>query len=296
MNVGPSWMADVLASPRADEPRLRAADVIEPSDPVRAAFIRADLQWMRAEVDALTRYEYPAVAAEVTGPLYRRADRSLRAHRDEWARREQVPAGTWIRGFLESHAIDETTAVDATVATFARFPILHLSATRAALLLRDRALDRCVAQVATLSLDVAKGEVPTMLERFDLRPLRRLDLGGEVTLDDLHAICQADLPGLEELQVFSKLVATPCDEPFSMHTYGIPLTDAYASEVGLELEARYGWKKYFHAAARFTLYPSPVGVLDTLPPHPPEPYVLRRMHRGGRIIEPWPVPGSPRMF
>jgi|JI10StandDraft_1071094.scaffolds.fasta_scaffold336675_2 hypothetical protein len=286
-----AWLDAVRGTPDLDAVRLDIASLADMVDPPRAEYIRVSIERCRLEVDAIVRY---LGRPDDWDAANQRARDLLRAHAVRWSHEDDSPPGVWHRGFLEEIWFQPDTTVDTIVRAMSRFPILHLHVADPARFLVDPAfVARVPGLVSLFVTGVGRGDAQRLIGRFDLRRLRHLYLEGDVTEDDLRAICETDLPGLEDLQVRSELVADPCDEPFSIDDLQRWYTDAYASEVGFALEERYGWKKYLHAVARFSVYPPSLGAFDILPPHPPEPSVLRLQHRGGKPIGPWPIPRRP---
>ena len=138
--------------------------------------------------------------------------------------------------------------------------------------------DTILALSGAVSIHIADTDdesLEAFCSRVNLVKLRKLSVLGVLTDRSLRAICEADLPLLEHLDVTAPELPNPCEEAVS-HGWDGQITHAKRSVSGEALEGKYGWKKYFHAASRFWEFPPSLSTLDILPSLPDDLQARKR--------------------
>lgn len=174
-------LSAVLADPWSDRPRDYFADDVEPADPARAAFVRAQIAvaWARREAGVRrVAVERAALAASVPGV----------AHGNEWSggiaplcgwRGKGAAPWRFRRGFVEEVRLPAALFLKVAAALYARAPVLDL--------------------VLTGVVDV----LPALVRSPHLERLRSLDLSGNRLTDaDVERLVSARLPRLRWLSLY----------------------------------------------------------------------------------------------
>lgn len=253
----------VLRHPRDDEPRLQVAAEIRGHDPLRARFIEQDVEEARLHAESIVRRSEPP---DRLADLRRDNAKLLETHGSRWQRDEGSIGGRWTRGFLGGVQLT-ATPTESSVAALDEWPILHVSAHGAPMSMPEP-VQRAIPRLVSIQLHEHDDPmVDRFLRTYDLSTLRLLSVLGTITENSLHAICQAHLPMLEDLHIEAPRLENPCETGESSDWPGY-ISWARRSKLGEALEAKYGWKKYFHAASRFSIWPYPLEVLEVLPPLP----------------------------
>lgn len=265
----------IVAAPRDDLPRLALADAIESAAPQRARYIRSEI--------ALAQEECRAIVAGSDVPLehdaaVKASAKIGEANYDQWRTDDiGLTAGSY-RGFGEYISVTASTPSADIEELFHTFPILHAFIGVPHGNALPSHLGERIDGLASLWLRGADDNMMAQLVRDDrLRTLRRFKVQGRMSMRAVELLCEAGLPELEELEIWGGTITNPCDIAAS-DDWAARNPRAYAimSRAGAELEKRHGYRKFLHAASRFSVYPCSPAALDILPPLPPDRFVRPR--------------------
>ncbi len=210
-------LAAVIADPWADRPREHFADAVEPTDPERADFVRAQLDVARARRAAGVRrkpIESDALAAAVVGL----------AHGARWSGGiaallgydgRTTPPWRFRRGFVEEVKLPAAHFLRVAPSLYARAPILDVVLTEVKPVAAQLFASPHLARIRSLDLsvsDIGDAEVDLLVHSRHLARLRWLSLYfNRVTDDGVEALANArsTLPALR----FVRFDSNPCTDP-----------------------------------------------------------------------------------
>ena len=264
--------AEVLARPGDDQPREAIADWLDSRNPDRARHIRYQLRYAHLERQSLVRWIYDSE--------YKNLDRLSFEERQALEARWSGPVKSlsWIkewdliRGFVSHVRLDAASFLEHAAELFARFPIRHISLDGAVDLIDELAACPYLERLVDLSIRWSQLEdhhVATLAASPHIRNLRDLDLyANRIGIAGYEALCAS--PNLIELLDIT-LGNNAAPEPTPHWTSSD--TDGYYVDslppIGVELERKYGRKRWLRAPALFATYPVTYVAFDSdAPPYP----------------------------
>ena len=269
--------AEILARPGDDGPREEMADWLLSRHPDRARHIRCQLNVARLErrsivwwmfdseyknLDRLPFEEEQALEARWSGPV-----KSL-----GW-----IKKWDFVRGFVAHARLDAPRFLEHAAELFTRFPIRHVSLDGAADVIDE--LAACPLLERLVGLDIARNQlgdrhVATLVASPHVRHLRDLDLGSnQIGLAGYEALCASpNLPELLDINLYNNAAPEPTPHWTSSDSDGYYVDSL--PPIGVELERKYGRKRWLRAPALFATYPVTYVAFDSdEPPYPGRPDV-----------------------
>jgi uncharacterized protein (TIGR02996 family) len=267
--------ADVLARPGDDQPREAIADWLDSRNLDRARHLRHQLTYAHLERRSLVEQisdshsmnperlsfdEEQALEERWSGPV-----KSL-GWIKEW---------DFVRGFVGHVSLDPPSFLEHAAELFARFPIRHVSLDGAAAVIDELAACPYLERLVGLSIRWSQLEdrhVATLAASPHIRNLRYLDLfANRIGISGYEALCASpNLPDLLDVTLGNNAAPAPTTKwshsvDFGHEFYWI---DGFPP-IGLELERKYGRKRWLRAPALFATYPVTYIAFDSdAPPYP----------------------------
>ncbi|HEY3740806.1 MAG TPA: TIGR02996 domain-containing protein [Bryobacteraceae bacterium] len=232
--------AAIVASPEDDAPRLAYADAIESQDPIRAQFIRLQIDLARCRRDNVP---------PPTPSSYMDEGNLIRTHGDSWAQdlQDLIPWRVYIRGFVEWVKFDAQHFLDIAPELYRRAPILHLELQNAKPVAEALFASPHLARIVSINLwknDLEDAEAQIIARSPHLKRLAWLDLGnnkiGGAGFESLAA--STSIPRLEYLGFTYNTLENPCPK----------FADDYdtTSLLATQLMAKYGHREWLDAHSR----------------------------------------------
>jgi uncharacterized protein (TIGR02996 family) len=236
-------LAMIIANPADDAPRLAYADLVDRKGDPRGAFIRLQIRLRDVEVARSLPADYGALLDE--------HDALLRAHGDRWAEpvRGLVDGWRFVRGFIDEVKLDAAAFLQRAPAVYAAAPVLNLNLTGGKDRMDAVAASPHLGRIRALGLDengIGDAGAHALAASPHVRELRWLDLFmNKIGRPGLEALCaSSNLPSLRFARLTSNGFPDPDDAIGEVDGYRIVEWDR--PPIQIELEAKYGRKRWFH--------------------------------------------------
>lgn len=264
--------AEVLARPGEDGPREQIADWLDSRNPDRARHIRYQLSYARLERQSLVRQVYDSDYRNLEHLSFEEAQ----ALEGGWS--GPVKSCVWIkewdfvRGFVGSVTLDAARFLEHAAELFGRFPIRHVSLDGAADVIDELAACAQLENLVGLELmrnHLGDRHVATLAASPNVRNLRWLSLGSNhIGLPGYEALCASpNLPELVKINLADNAAPNPTPHWTSSDTDGYYVDPL--PPIGVELERKYGRKRWLRAPALLVTYPVTYVAFDSdAPPYP----------------------------
>lgn len=250
-------LADVLANPDDDEPRLAYASYYEKRGDIRGEFIRLQIRAMQMRRES----NYSNLLS--LGPTTR-AREILKIHGDEWLRPffYLVNEPRFYRGFLEGVTFTVTKFLAFAPELYKFAPIRHvdfekITAAEMTRLARSPLLTPLVSLWLNKGDEIGDEEVEILARSPYLGNLRWLDLSfNRITVRGVEALCAStSMPQLAFLNLAGNPVPEPGESCGVDGMSGLIVWESIAlSDFGRRLEARFGYRAWLHNYSELPMF------------------------------------------